>query len=120
MKTVPERIKGLREDNDLLQSQVAEVLGITQQTYSNYETGIHEPPLRHIKRLAVLYSVSCDYILDISQLKLPPDKISNLLEHNPRIAFIIDTIVNLTPQDISLVADFVKMLHMREGNSHRS
>ena len=63
MKTYVDRIRELREDNDLKQQQVAELLGTTQQVYSRYEKGINEIPLRHIIALARFYNVSCDYLL---------------------------------------------------------
>lgn len=63
MKTYVDRIRELREDNDLKQQQIAELLGTTQQVYSRYEKGINEIPLRHIITLSRFYNVSCDYIL---------------------------------------------------------
>lgn len=57
------RLRDLREDNDLKQAQIAELLGIDQRVYSNYETGKRDIPLRHIVTLADYYRVSVDYIL---------------------------------------------------------
>lgn len=69
MKTHIERIKELREDNDLLQKDIAEVLGTTQQVYSRYEKGENEIPVRHIITLSQFYKVSTDYILGLSDKK---------------------------------------------------
>ena len=63
MKQINEMIRELREDRDLKQSDVAKVLGIVQQTYSNYETGLYDLPLRHLMALSDYYHVSSDYIL---------------------------------------------------------
>ena len=63
MKTYFEIIRELREDNDLTQSEVAKILGTTQQVYSRYEKGINEIPIRHIITLCNYYNVSADYIL---------------------------------------------------------
>ena len=63
MKTYIDRIRELREDNDLKQSDIAEQLKTTQQVYSRYEKGTNEIPLHHIITLARFYNVSCDYIL---------------------------------------------------------
>lgn len=57
------RISELREKSKKKQREVAQYLGIPQQTYSNYETGTRELPLRHAKRLAAYYDVSVDYLL---------------------------------------------------------
>ena len=68
MATYYERLRQLREDRDLTQTDLAALLGTTQQVYSRYESGINELPLRHLTRLCRFYSVSADYILG-----LPPD-----------------------------------------------
>lgn len=57
------RLKDLREDNDLVQKQVAAILGIDQRVYSNYETGKREIPTRFVVALADYYKTSTDYIL---------------------------------------------------------
>ena len=67
MKEYPEIIRELREDNDLKQSDIAEILGTTQQVYSRYEKGINEIPVRHIITLCKFYKVSADYILGLVQ-----------------------------------------------------
>ncbi len=58
-----QRIRDLREDADLTQSQVAEILGTSQTMYARYERGASELPIRHLVALARLYRVSTDYIL---------------------------------------------------------
>ncbi len=63
MKTYFDRLKDLREDNDLTQREVAAYLKTTQQVYSRYENGLNEIPIRHIIALSNFYNVSCDYIL---------------------------------------------------------
>ncbi len=72
MKECPEILRELREDNDLTQNDIAEVLGTTQQVYSRYEKGINEIPVRHIITLCKFYKISSDYILG---LKEQPDRI---------------------------------------------
>jgi len=65
MKIYIEIIRELREDNDLSQSDVAKVLGTTQQVYSRYETGQNELPIRHLITLCKFYKVSADFILGL-------------------------------------------------------
>ncbi|MBO4940748.1 MAG: helix-turn-helix transcriptional regulator [Clostridia bacterium] len=60
------RLKDLREDHDLKQSEVAEFLGIQQTVYSRYERGFQNIPLEHLMKLAEKYNVSTDYILGIT------------------------------------------------------
>ncbi len=57
------RLKDLREDNDLTQKQVAQVLLITQQQYSLYERGYRDIPSDCLISLANFYKTSVDYIL---------------------------------------------------------
>ncbi len=57
------RLKDLREDKDLMQKEVASVLGIDQRVYSNYETGKREIPTRFVVILADYYNTTTDYIL---------------------------------------------------------
>ena len=57
------RLKNLREDKDLMQKEVASVLGIDQRVYSNYETGKREIPTRFVVILADYYNTTTDYIL---------------------------------------------------------
>lgn len=64
MRTFLEKLRGLREDNDLTQAQVAAVLGTSQTMYARYERGANELPLRHLVTLCKLYNVSADYFLD--------------------------------------------------------
>ena len=65
------RIKDLREDNDYTQQQIAEYLHIRQNTYSQYETGHRQIPLEALVSLAILYNTSTDYLLGITNCKIP-------------------------------------------------
>ena len=60
------RLKDLREDNDLVQKQIADILGIDQRVYSNYETGKREIPTHLVIKLAKYYKTSTDYILGLT------------------------------------------------------
>lgn len=57
------KLRGLREDNDLTQTQVAQILGTSQTMYARYERGANEMPIRHLIALCKLYNVSADYLL---------------------------------------------------------
>lgn len=65
------RLKDLREDRDLVQKEVAAILGIDQRVYSNYETGKREIPTRFVVQLADFYHTSTDYILGRTNVKTP-------------------------------------------------
>lgn len=59
------RIRDLREDNDLTQSQVAEYLNMKQPQYNRYERGLRDIPSDILIALAKLYGTSTDYILGL-------------------------------------------------------
>ena len=60
-------IRDLREDADLTQAQVAEVLGTSQTMYARYERGANELPIHHLITLCGFYKVSADYVLGLSK-----------------------------------------------------
>ncbi|MCD7835266.1 MAG: helix-turn-helix domain-containing protein [Lachnospiraceae bacterium] len=60
------KIRDLREDNDLTQQQIADVLGTSQTMYARYERGANELPIRHLISLCKFYGVSSDYILGLT------------------------------------------------------
>ena len=68
MKT---RIKDLRTDRDLTQTQVAEAIGITQRKYSYLETGEQQWPDELLARLAEFYQTSIDYLLCLTDTPSP-------------------------------------------------
>lgn len=63
------RLRDLREDNDLTQKVISEMLGITIQQYSLYERGDREIPFHHVITLAKYYNVSIDYIAGLTNKK---------------------------------------------------
>ncbi|WP_295155141.1 helix-turn-helix domain-containing protein [uncultured Ruminococcus sp.] len=60
------RLRDLREDHDMKQREIAELLQTTQQVYSEYEKGIREIPLHRVITLAKYYGVSIDYIVGLT------------------------------------------------------
>ena len=60
------RLKDLREDHDMTQQELVNLLGMHKTTYTNYEQGKRELPLSLAIRLAKLYNVSLDYIAGLS------------------------------------------------------
>ena len=57
-----QRIRDLREDRDLNQTQVAKMLGMSQTGYSKYETGENDIPTAVLIKLARFYGTSIDYL----------------------------------------------------------
>ena len=63
------RIKDLREDHDKYQKDVAKSLGISQQYYSEYESGKRTIPINHLITLAKFYETSIDYLVGLTDEK---------------------------------------------------
>lgn len=63
------RIKDLREDNDKYQKDIANLLGISQQYYSEYENGRRTIPIQHLITLAKYYNTSIDYLVGLTDEK---------------------------------------------------
>lgn len=68
------RIRDLREDNDYTQKEIANFLGIRQNSYSQIENGTNNLQIDHLIKLAKLYKTSTDYILGLTKISKPYDK----------------------------------------------
>lgn len=69
-----ERIRNLREDNDLLQKDIAEYLNCSQNCYSKYELGRRNISIDILIKLAHYYDTSLDYLLGKTDIKKPYPK----------------------------------------------
>ena len=64
-----QRIRDLREDKDLKQRELAEILNCSQRIYSNYERGEVDIPTQVLIKLAEFYNTSVDYLLGLTDEK---------------------------------------------------
>lgn len=64
-----ERIRELRQDNDYTQQKIADILGIAQTTYSQYELEKRPMPIEYLVALCKFYNVSADYMLGLTDKK---------------------------------------------------
>ena len=70
-----QRLRDLREDKDLKQTDIAKMLGIQQTVYSRYERGVQNIPLEFLIYLADFYGTSVDYLLGLTnEMKRYPKK----------------------------------------------
>ena len=65
------RLKSLREDNDKKQIQIAKELNCKQNTYAQYENEIRQIPIEALKKLAIYYNTSIDYIVELTDETKP-------------------------------------------------
>ena len=66
-----QRLRDFREDRDLSQKAMAEILQIGQTTYSDYELEKINIPLDTLKKLALFFDTSIDYLLDLTDESTP-------------------------------------------------
>lgn len=63
-----QRLKDFREDKDISQKKMAEILNVAQTTYSDYELGKINIPLNTLKKLALFFDTSIDYLLELTDV----------------------------------------------------
>ncbi len=68
---MPLRIRDLREDKDLRQQDLADLLHCSQVTYSRYELGMRDIPTEVLIQLAQFYNTSVDYLLGLTDQRQP-------------------------------------------------
>ena len=74
-----ERLRGLREDKDLSQTEMAEILRVSQSTYSDYELEKLNIPIVSLRKLAEFFETSIDYILEVTDEPRPYPRKKNRL-----------------------------------------
>lgn len=74
------RLRDLREDHDLTQTELARRLHIRQSTYSQYENGQRQIPLEALVKLALYYQTSVDYILELTDEATPYPRAKRLMK----------------------------------------
>lgn len=69
------RLKELREDNDYTQEEIAKLLNCKQNTYQQYESEKRQIPIETLKKVAILYKTSVDYIIRLTNETKPYPRI---------------------------------------------
>ncbi len=103
-------IRDLREDNDIRQKAVAEYLGVSQQTYSNYEKGHREIPLWVVVRLARFYKVSTDYLLGADTGYLGSTNLSGKYWGDTTLHDVVYDLQTLNAKDRRDLLKYIKFL----------
>ncbi len=114
MKSVVELLRELREDNDLSQSEVASVLGISQQYYSSYENGDHELPLRHFIKLADYYNVSGDYLMGRCALNEKSPLATVHITRDCTGEQLLENILSLNEKSRQSVVEYVELQKLKK------
>ena len=116
MKPINELLRGMREDRDIKQLVIAELLGMSQQQYSRYETGENELPLRALNTLADYYGVSADYLIGRKEWShgVPGLDIKVTEDHTAKT--LLDEILSLGAASRSAVIEYIDLQKIKERN----
>lgn len=115
-KTTSDIIRGLREDKDLKQCEIAKIINSTQQQYSRYELGISDIPAGIIIKLADYYDVSTDYILG----RLLNSKSYSLINSTPKDSItlsILSNINDLSQNEKTELFDYINFLRYKRNSN---
>lgn len=86
MTTLPNRLKQLRAESNLLQKDIAKKLNITASAYGFYEQGKRIPDSNTLNSLAQIFNVSLDYLMGKSDIKTTNFKIDNAIQNDAELA----------------------------------
>lgn len=101
---ISERLKQLRIIKKLRQTDVAELIGVGRTTYTNYETGVSEPDIDTINKLASIFNVSADYLLErTDDLNSGSDQ-----DLPPNVKILLRDAQKLTPDQLEAIHRLVK------------
>lgn len=110
-----EILRELREDNDLKQSDVADLIGTTQQQYSKYETGESELPLRAIIKLAEYYNVSLDYLTGRTGCREGVSGLNIKVSVDNTAGEVLSDILSLSAEGRGDVIEYIFLQKMKEA-----
>jgi transcriptional regulator with XRE-family HTH domain len=119
LKPLNELFRDMREDKDISQHVIAEVIGISQQQYSKYEKGKRDLPLQALPILADYYDVSADFLIgrkgeyfNIPNLEMSVTKTKTVTE-------VITDLLALDSEGRAAVVDFIFLQHLKEEHFRR-
>ena len=103
----------LRTEKKIFQKELASYLNVSIGTISNYENGIHTPDLATLCRLADYFNVSTDYLLGRTEFAYDLSFLNKRIAVNYTISDIANTTLELTPNNISSLLDYLELLKLR-------
>ena len=115
MKNYAEIIRGLREDRDLKQIEIANVLGTSQQHYSKYENGENEMPIKALVLIADYYNVSTDYILGRTRCREGITGQERKVSAEQTAGEVISDILSLSAANRAAVLECISLRKLKES-----
>ncbi len=115
MKELRTIIRELREDKDIKQKAIAEYLGVSQQTYSNYENGHREIPIWAVIKLSKYHQVSIDYLLGAGQDYAGSTNLNGKYLGDITMHDVVYDIQRLNPQNRRDLLKYIKFLKQTDS-----
>ncbi len=112
---IGQKITKLRVEKGIYQKELAAYLNVSIGTVSNYEQGIHYPDLNTLCRIADFFNVTTDYLLGRTEHRCAPDTLCRRLTKNYTVADLVNTTLELSPQEVTSMIDYVKFLKSKNS-----
>ncbi len=106
----------LRNKKKIYQKELASYLNVSIGTISNYENGVHTPDLSTLCKLADYFDVSTDYLLGRTDFAYSLDFLNKKIAVDYTVSDIANTTLELTPNNISSLIDYLELLKLRNEN----
>lgn len=103
----------LRRERGIFQKELAEYLGVSIGTVSNYEHGVHNPDPETLKKLADFFEVSTDYLLERTRYRYSPDSLNKPVTMEYTAGDIMNISLELNARNRESLADYLKLLMLR-------
>lgn len=109
-------IAELRKDRGLLQKELAQLLDVSIGTISNYETGVHNPEIETLIKLADYFNVSVDYMLGRIKFKISLDALIQPVVDNKNLTAeaMLNDILTLSTDSKKALIEYLGLLKMKE------
>lgn len=111
---IGQKITKLRFEKGIYQKELAAYLNLSIGTISNYEQGIHFPDLNTLCKIADFFGVTTDYLLDRTDYRCAPDTLGRQLTKDYTVADLVNTTLELPPQDVTSMIDYIKYLKSKK------
>ena len=120
MKRCNEILHDLREDKDMMQKEIAEIIGTSQQQYSKYESGDSEVPHRALIALAAYHGTSTDYLLGVTNIKNGIVGADTMLTEEYNAGQMVSLMANLTPERRAMAVEILLCLTLRQAAEEKT
>ena len=107
-----EKLYQLRNERGIYQKQLAEFLGVSIGTISNYENGVHYPDLETLCRFAEYFQVTTDYLLDLTRNSMAIDKLNIELADGYTVGTALNTMATLSHSGRKKLTKYLAMIRI--------